>query len=98
MPLLIEVKAVPQSGRHEWSLDKAGRIKVHLKNPAEDHKANSEIIKSLAEIVGIPQSKVEIVAGLASRNKKIKIGAEITLEQLLQKLGIEQQQNIFKKG
>jgi uncharacterized protein (TIGR00251 family) len=97
MPLLIEIKAAPQSGRHEWSLDSAGRLKVHLKNPAEDHKANHEIIKSLAEAVGIPQSKVEIVSGIESRNKKVKIGADITFEQLLEKLGLEQQQDIFKK-
>jgi len=97
MPLIIEVKAVPRAGRHGWSLDKGGKLKVHLKSAPEGYAANKELIKSLAEAVRISQSKVEIVAGVESRNKRIKIGTDITFDQLLQALGIEQQQELFTK-
>lgn len=95
MPLLIEVKAVPQSGRHKWVLDKSGKLKVYLKNPAKDYKANHEIIKSLAQAMRLPMTSIQIVSGAESRNKRIRIEAEITLQHVLTALGIENQQTIF---
>ncbi|BDC34249.1 hypothetical protein Noda2021_02070 [Candidatus Dependentiae bacterium Noda2021] len=97
MPLLIEIKAVPQSGRHKWVLDKSGKLKVYLKNPAQDYKANHEIIKSLAQAMRIPMTHIQIVSGAEGRNKRIRIEAEITLSHLLTALGIDNQQTIFKE-
>jgi uncharacterized protein (TIGR00251 family) len=91
MPLLIEVKVVPSSGRYGWVLDKNGKLKCYLKSAPERGKANAEFIVSLAKILKIPQRDVTIIAGDLSRVKKIKIEGTMTIVQLLAKLGIEQQ-------
>jgi uncharacterized protein (TIGR00251 family) len=97
MPLILEVKVVPGSSHAKWVLDKVGRLKCYVKNPAEDHKANDELLKTLAKALGVNLSKVEIVAGVESRNKRIKIHGDVTFEQVLKALGLEQQQELFKK-
>lgn len=97
MALIIELKVAPGSGRMQWSLDKKGGLKCHIKAPAEQGKANKDLVKFLAKSLGIPQEKVTIVSGQTSRNKRIKIDLVITFEQLLGLLGIERQQSLFKE-
>ncbi len=95
MALIIDIKVVPQAGKSGFVLDKSGRLKVFLKSPPEKGLANQELIKTLAKQLGIAQDKVELIAGHTSRNKRIKIGLDITFEQLLARLGIELQQTLF---
>ena len=45
MALIITVKVVPASGRNQWVIDKSGALKCFLKSPAEQGKANKELIK-----------------------------------------------------
>ena len=91
MALVIEVKVVPSSGRSQWLLDKSGMLKCYLKNPPERGLANDELVKTLAKALGIPQAEILIIVGAASRTKKIKISRELTRDQVLAALGIEQQ-------
>jgi uncharacterized protein (TIGR00251 family) len=95
MPLIIDLKVGPSSGRQKCLLDKSGTLKCYLKSPPEQGKANNELIKFLAKNLGLAQENVLIVNGQTSRNKRIKIIADLTFEQLLSKLGIERQQKIF---
>jgi len=48
-------------------------IKVKLKAPPVDGKANEELVKFLAEELGIARSSVMIVAGETSRTKLIEL-------------------------
>ncbi len=95
MSLICEIKVVPSSGKSECKLDKNGMLKCYLKSPAENGKANKELIKMLAKGVGATQDEVSIVSGETSRNKRIRIDQNITFEQLLVKLGIERQMALF---
>jgi uncharacterized protein len=100
MPLIIEIKVVPSSGRQKCILDKANRVKCYVKNPPEKGLANKELIKFLAESLNLAQSAFMIIAGEAARTKKIKIDAAITLEQFLQKLQLQkhdQQMSLLKE-
>jgi uncharacterized protein (TIGR00251 family) len=94
MPLMIEVKVVPSSGRQECILDKAGMLKCYLKNPPEDGKANAELIELLAKAIKKTRGHVQIVAGHTGRKKLIKIEHNINFDTLLALLGIEQQATI----
>ena len=92
---------MPSSGRNKWVIDKSGRLKCYLKSPPEKGLANKELIKLFAKVLKITQADIQIISGATSRNKKIKIAADITYDQILDKLGLEQshidgQQSLLK--
>lgn len=96
MALIIELKVVPKARASKIIQDKSGLFVVHVKSPAEDGKANKELIKLLSQLLKVPQVDIEIMQGLTSRKKKIKITGSLTLEQLMHKLGFYEQSSIFK--
>jgi uncharacterized protein (TIGR00251 family) len=86
--LIIDIKVAPNSGKQKAILDKTGKLKCYLKSPPERGLANSELIKFLSKSLSISQNDIEITAGLASRNKRLKIQTDLTFEQLINLLGI----------
>lgn len=50
-----------------------GTIKVHLASDAADDQINVELVAYLAEVLGVPKSRVEIVAGENGRDKLISV-------------------------
>ena len=48
-------------------------IKVHLRVPPVDGRANDALREALAEEFGISKSKVRITSGLKSRDKVVEI-------------------------
>ena len=49
------------------------RLKIRIQAPPIDGKANTEIIKFLANIFGVPKSSVSLVAGTSGRGKLAEI-------------------------
>lgn len=50
-----------------------GSIKVAIKSPPEDGRANHELIEFLSELFKVPPSQIEVVSGTTARMKKIRI-------------------------
>jgi len=51
-----------------------GTLKIRLKaSPAGDDAANEELVGFLAERLGVPESKIEIVAGHDTRDKIVSV-------------------------
>ena len=50
-----------------------GTVKVHLAADPADDKLNTELIAFLAEVLGVPKSRVEVVAGESGRDKLVSI-------------------------
>jgi uncharacterized protein (TIGR00251 family) len=70
----LAVRVTPRASRNQIvSMMNDGTIKVHIAADANDEQTNSELIAFLAEVLGIPQSRVEIVAGANGRDKLISI-------------------------
>ena len=90
MQITIEIRAVPQSGRQAIVLDKSGKIKVFLKSAPEQGKANNELIKVLAERLGIARSAIDIIAGHTVRTKRIAFEGFSTINQIMTALGLDQ--------
>jgi hypothetical protein len=69
----LTVKVHPRARRSAL----AGRIgdawKLSLAAPPVDGKANDECVRYLAELAGVPRSRVRIVMGLTSRLKVVEI-------------------------
>ena len=54
-------------------------LKVALKAPPVDGKANSALLRFLAGALGVPQAGLELCSGASSRDKKVFV-AGLTLE------------------
>jgi uncharacterized protein (TIGR00251 family) len=93
----IEVKVFPSAGRVKWLFEN-DRLKCYLLSPAEKNKANNELIKLLAQALKISQDKITIVLGATNRIKRIKIDKDLTLQDVLEALGLaeDQQMELFK--
>lgn len=68
----IEIKVIPGASKDAWK-EENGLIKVHLRAPAVDGKANAALVKFLAEHYGVKTSQIEVIKGLKSRHKIINI-------------------------
>ena len=95
MALVFMLKVVPQSGKSAFQLDKTGALKCYVVSPAEDGKANKEVLKSLAKSLNIAQQDIEIVQGLTTRTKRIKIHKAWTLQDLYTALGLAYQPSLI---
>jgi uncharacterized protein (TIGR00251 family) len=51
-----------------------GALKIRLTAPPVDGAANEALVRFLSEVLGIAKSRVEIVSGQTSREKRIRIG------------------------
>lgn len=73
----IDVKVSPKSSKNKikitHNLDGSMDIKIYVTAIAENGKANLEVLKLLSKEIGVPKSKLEIIKGLKSKNKTIKI-------------------------
>lgn len=68
------VKVIPGAKKNEISaLMPDGRLKVRLTAPPVDGKANQALIKLFAQVMDVPKSRVYIISGELSRNKKLVI-------------------------
>lgn len=71
MKLFISVKPRAKEERVE-KIDEAHFL-VAVKEPPVQGRANTAVIKALADFLGVPRSRLCIVAGHANRQKTIEI-------------------------
>ena len=85
------VRVTPRASRNEIvELLEDGTIKVRLAAPPTDNEANEALIDFLSEILGVPKSRLDIVAGAAGRDKLISVvdmDAETAHQRILAHVG-----------
>jgi uncharacterized protein len=70
----LAVRVTPRASRNEIvELLDDGTIKVRLAAPPTDNESNDALLEFLAEILGVPKSRLDIVAGAAGRDKLIAV-------------------------
>jgi len=69
--MIIQVKVYPHSGKEEIVKINEKEYKIYLKKPAEDNKANIELLKILKRHF---KSEAKLIKGLTSKNKIVMIG------------------------
>jgi uncharacterized protein YggU (UPF0235/DUF167 family) len=70
----ITVRVTPRSSQNEISeVMNDGTIKIHLKSLAGEQQVNEALIQFLAEILELPVSRLEIVAGQTGKDKLITV-------------------------
>jgi uncharacterized protein (TIGR00251 family) len=84
--MIIKVHLQPGAKRNEivGRHGDAIKIKIKIKAPPVDGKANEALIEFLSETLGIAKSKIEIVSGHTSRQKLVSIACnEALIDQLI---------------
>ena len=79
----FSVKVVPRASKNQIVGKEGDAVKIRLKAPPVDGKANEALVKFLAETLGVTRSQIEIVAGHASRHKVVRVRG-VTARQLEQ--------------
>jgi uncharacterized protein len=70
--MLLAVKVIPNASKPRI-LEEQGLLKVYVKSPPVDGKANKELVEALAKHFKIKKNRIEIVRGETSRKKSVKI-------------------------
>jgi len=70
----LAVRVTPRASQSQIvGILEDGTIKVHLASDAAEDQINVELVAYLAEVLGVPKSRVEIVAGENGRDKLISV-------------------------
>lgn len=70
----LAVRVTPRASRNEIvEMLADGTIKVRIAAPPVDNEANEALIEFMADILGVPKSRLDIVAGVSGRDKLISV-------------------------
>ena len=73
MPQEIKIRVIPNTKRPEIIELNDGTLKIKLKSPAHEGRANKELISVLSKHYNISKSNIKIIFGKKSRNKTIEL-------------------------
>jgi uncharacterized protein (TIGR00251 family) len=80
---LIKVHIVPNSSKTVIVGEHGDRLKIKIKAPPVDGKANEEILEFLCNTLGLKLNQAELVSGLTSKSKNILLKvATLEIEKL----------------
>ena len=71
--LRFQVRVVPRASRSEILGAYDGALRIRIAAPPVENAANEELLRVLAEALGVRRSAVEITAGHASKIKTVRI-------------------------
>ncbi len=80
--LFFRVRVQPRASKDEIAGEMGGAIKVRLRAPAVEDRANEALVEFLAELLKTSKSAVRIQSGERSRTKRIEIRG-VTRQQIL---------------
>ncbi len=72
----LRIKVIPRAGVNRLVGVRNGELTVKLKVVPERGKANRELIRMLASLLGVPTSEIEIRSGAASPHKVLSVAIE----------------------
>ncbi len=71
--VVLTVKAVPRASKSEIAAVEDEWLRVRIKAPPVDGKANEALVKFFADFFSLPRGSVAIVSGDTARLKRIRI-------------------------
>jgi len=70
----LAVRITPRASKNEISeILSDGTVKIRLTAPPVEGKANLALVDFLSDVLGVPPSRIEIVAGATGRDKLISV-------------------------
>jgi uncharacterized protein len=76
------VRVQPRASKDEIAGEMGGALKVRLRAPAVEDRANEALVEFLAQLLKTPRSAVRILSGERSHTKRIEIRG-VTRQQIL---------------
>ena len=86
--MIFAVRVQPRASKDEIAGEMGGAIRVRLRAPALEDRANEALVELLAELLKTPKSAVRILSGDRSRNKRVEVRG-VTEKQILDLLVLE---------
>jgi uncharacterized protein len=71
--LVFAVRVVPRASKSAVAGEHGGALKVRVAAPPVEGAANEELTRLLAKLFGVPARSVEVLAGLASKSKTVRV-------------------------
>ncbi len=84
----FQVRVQPRASKDEIAGEMGGALKVRLRAPAVEDRANEALVEFLAELLKTSRSAVSILSGERSRVKRIEVRG-VTRQQILNLLARE---------
>jgi len=78
----VSVRVVPRSSKEGVAGFEGGVVRIRLNAPPVEGQANEALVRFLSKALGVPKSRVVLVAGGKGRNKIVRVEG-ITREALL---------------
>ena len=67
------VRVVPRASRNQIAGVEGGALKIKLTAPPVEGQANEALLKFLGQVLGVPRSRLDVVAGATGRDKLISV-------------------------
>jgi uncharacterized protein len=83
----LRLRVQPRASRTELAGIHGDALRVRLSAPPVDGAANQALIRLLADLLSVPRSAVQVVAGASTRAKMVAISG-IGAEQAARRLGL----------
>lgn len=74
------LKVQPRARRNAVAGLVGEALKVQVTAPPEDGRANEAVIELLAETLGVKRRQVEIITGMTSREKVVRVSGVLIVE------------------
>lgn len=71
--VVFTIRVLPRSSRAEIAGIQNDALKLKITSPPVEGKANEECVRFLSDLLGIRKSRITIVSGHKSRNKRIAV-------------------------
>ena len=80
---LLDLRIQPGARRSEVVGPLGTALKIRVAAPADDGRANAELVRMVAERLGVPRRDVRIVRGGSNRDKTVEVTGDVSLADLL---------------
>lgn len=80
--VVFSVRVQPRASKDEIAGEMGGALKVRLRAPAVEDRANEALVEFLAQLLKRPRSAVRILSGERSRTKRVEMSG-VTRQQIL---------------
>ena len=71
--VFLDVRVIPRAAKSQIAGKRADALLVRLNAPPVDGAANDELVRLLADTLGVPRRNIEIVSGHSSRAKRVRV-------------------------
>lgn len=73
---VLQIRVQPAAGRSKVVGEHGGALKVRVAAPANEGKANAELLRFLARTLGVSRGSIELVRGERSRDKAVAVACD----------------------